>query len=66
MLHGTGNTQGKPLKITAGQMRGEAIHFTVSDGSARRVYRGTVAGDGMQGTVDLGGGRTARWTARKG
>jgi hypothetical protein len=65
MLDGTGNAQGKPLKITAGQMRGEAIQFTVSDGSARRVFRGTTSGDAMQGTVELGGGRTARWTARK-
>jgi hypothetical protein len=64
-LAGTANAHGKPLKITAGQMRGEAIQFTVSDGSTRRVFRGTVAGDGMQGTVELGGGRTARWTAKK-
>jgi Methyltransferase domain len=66
MLDGTANAHGKPLKITAAQMRGEAIQFTVNDGAARRVFRGAVAGEGMQGTVELGGGRTARWTAKKG
>jgi hypothetical protein len=65
MLDGAGNLQGKPLKIMAGRMRGEGIQFTLNDGATRRVFRGTVAGDGMQGTVELGGGRTAKWSAKK-
>ena len=65
VLDGTLVASGKALKITSGRMRGDEINFTVNEGSARRQFRGMVAGDGMQGTVDLGGGRTARWTAKR-
>jgi hypothetical protein len=65
MLEGAASANGRTFKMTAAQMRGEEINFTLSDGSARRQFRGKVAGDGMQGTVDLGGGRTARWTAKR-
>jgi hypothetical protein len=46
-------------------MRGEEINFTLTEGSARRQFRGTVAGDAMQGTVELSGGKTARWSAKR-
>jgi Methyltransferase domain len=65
MLDGTANAQGKPVKLTYAALRGEEISFTLADGSGRRQFRGSVAGDGMQGTVDLGGGRKARWTAKR-
>jgi hypothetical protein len=65
MLEGAANAQDKALKITAARMRGEEITFTLNDGAARRRFRGSVAADAMQGTADLGGGRTVRWTAKK-
>ena len=65
VLTGAATTGGKTVKVNVGGLRGEEIHFTVNDGAARRQFRGTVAGDTMKGTVDLGGGKTARWTARK-
>jgi hypothetical protein len=66
VLDGGGSASGKPLKISAGRMRGEEIDFTLAEGSARRQFRGAVAGDTMHGTVDLGGGKTAKWTAKRG
>ena len=65
VLNGAGSANGKPLKISSGRMRGEEINFTLTEGSARRQFRGTVAGDAMQGTVELGGGKTARWSAKR-
>ena len=64
-LNGSANAAGRSLKIGAAGLRGEEIHFTLNDGSARRQFRGAVGADSMQGTVDLGGGRTARWTAKR-
>ena len=46
-------------------LRGKDINFTLMDGSARRHFNGTVDGEVMHGIVDLGGGKTAKWTARK-
>jgi hypothetical protein len=64
-IDGTANAQGKALKMTVAGLRGDEIGFTLNDGSVRQRFRGTVTSDGMRGTVDLGGGRTARWTAKK-
>lgn len=65
MVDGSANAQGRAMKLTSGALRGEEIGFTLGDASGRRQFRGSVAGDGMQGTVDLGGGRKARWTAKR-
>lgn len=65
VLSGSANAQGKALRISAAGLRGEEIYFTLGEGSARRQFKGSVAGDGMQGTVELGGGRTARWIAKR-
>jgi hypothetical protein len=46
-------------------LKGEEISFTVIDGSARRSFIGKVSGDAMQGTVELGANRTARWSATR-
>jgi hypothetical protein len=60
------NAGGRTLKVGSAGLRGEDIHFTLNEGGARRQFRGTVSSaDAMQGTVDLGGGRTARWTAKR-
>jgi hypothetical protein len=65
VLDGSASAQGKTLKMTVGRVRGEEITFTLSDGSTRRQFRGSVSAEGMQGTVDLGGGRSSRWSARR-
>jgi hypothetical protein len=46
-------------------LRGVEIDFSLGEGPSRRVFRGTVGGDSMQGTVESGGGKTARWTAKR-
>jgi hypothetical protein len=66
LLDGAASGTARPLKVTAGRMRGEAIQFTLGDGASRRLFRGTVSAETMQGTVDLGSGRSARWSAKKG
>jgi hypothetical protein len=66
VLAGSASAQGKPMKVSSTALRGEEIRFTLNDGGARRQFRGSVSGDAMQGTVDLGGGRSARWTAKRG
>lgn len=64
-LEGGANAPGKALRMSYGALRGDEIGFTLTDGSVRRQFRGTVTAEGMQGSVDLGGGRTARWSARR-
>lgn len=46
-------------------LRGNDISFTVVQGQGRVIYRGRVNGDSMNGTVDLGGGKSARWEATR-
>jgi hypothetical protein len=55
----------KPVKVTFAGLRGKEINFTVLDGAVRRNFTGSVEGDAMQGTVETGGGRSAKWTAKK-
>jgi hypothetical protein len=65
MVSGSAEAAGKGAKLTYATLRGEDIRFTVMDGAVRRNFKGTASGEAMQGTVDLGGGRTARWTAKR-
>ena len=55
----------RPVKVTTASLRGQEIGFTMIDGATRRTFKGTAAGEVMQGTVSLGGGQTARWTAKR-
>jgi hypothetical protein len=64
-LSGNVEAAGKPLKLASSTLRGDEIHFSVADGAVRRSFKGTASGEAMQGTVDLGGGKTAKWTARR-
>jgi hypothetical protein len=64
-LSGSVEAGGKPAKLTSATLRGDDIRFTVMDGVARRSFKGIAGEASMQGTVDLGGGRTAKWTARR-
>ena len=65
LLDGSAGTQGKSLKMSDGRVRGEEVTFTFNDRSLRRQFTGTATGDSMRGTVDLGGGRVGRWTAKR-
>ena len=65
VLDGAGTANGKALKMSSGRMRGEEINFMLVEGSARRQFKGTVGGDAMHGTVELGGGKTAKWSAKR-
>jgi len=65
VLNGAASANGKTIKMSSGRMRGEEISFTLTEGSARRQFRGTVSGEAMRGTVELGGGKTARWSAKR-
>ncbi|MGZ8264687.1 MAG: SAM-dependent methyltransferase [Burkholderiales bacterium] len=61
----TATARGNPLKVAYTGLRGEDITFAVGESATRRQFRGSVSGESMQGTVELGGGRTARWTAKR-
>jgi len=51
--------------ISALALRGSDISFNVVQGQGRVVYRGRVSGDSISGTVELGGGKNARWEATR-
>jgi hypothetical protein len=54
----------KGVKLTQSNLSGEEITFAFPSGSGRHLFRGRVAGDTMEGGVQLAGGKgTARWTA---
>jgi hypothetical protein len=66
LLHGSAETGGKSAKITNAALRGADITFSIPTAAGRQAFSGRVTDGSMQGTVDLGGGRTARWTAKRG
>ncbi len=65
VISGSADAWGRPVRLTFASVRGEEIAFTVMDGAGRRNFKGTAGPDAMHGTVELGGGRTARWTAKR-
>jgi hypothetical protein len=65
VVGGSAIAPGKDTKLSYAAVRGQEINFTVIEGSARRSFTGKVNGDAMQGTVELGAGRLARWTATR-
>jgi hypothetical protein len=64
-VSGSADASGRAARLTYASLRADEIHFTVFDGPRRRNFSGTAADNTMQGTVELGGGRSARWTAKK-
>jgi len=62
-VDGRAQSAGRAVKVQDATLRGEQLEFTLAPGGARQQFRGRVNGDAMQGTADLGRGRTARWTA---
>jgi hypothetical protein len=65
VINGSAEAAGKPARLTFSSIRGEDIRFTVMEGATRRNFRGTAGADTMQGSVELGGGRAAKWTANR-
>jgi hypothetical protein len=65
VVNGTTTVEGATSKLGQVALRGKEITFTLGEGTARRQFRGSVAGESMQGSVTSSGGRSARWTARK-
>lgn len=65
MIAGAASAPRRDAKLTSAALKGEEITFTLIDGSARRTFVGKVNGDAMQGSVELDGGRRARWSATR-
>ena len=55
----------KGAKLSFTQLRGEDITFARPAAGSRHVFKGRVSGESMEGTVELAGGKTARWTASR-
>ncbi|HWI14565.1 MAG TPA: methyltransferase domain-containing protein [Burkholderiales bacterium] len=62
-IDGRAQSAGRAVKVQDSTLRGEQLEFTLAPQGARQSFKGRVNGDAMQGTVDLGRGKTARWTA---
>ena len=57
---------GKGERLTMAQLRGEDIAFAFPAAGGRHVFTGRVAGNVMQGNVELAGGKgTAKWSAMR-
>lgn len=56
----------RSIALTQSGLCGEEITFAYPSGDGRHLFRGRVAGDNMEGSVQLAGGKgTARWTATR-
>jgi len=62
-VEATAQSAGGTLTVQDAVLRGEQLEFALTSRGARQRFTGRVNGDAMQGTVDLGRGKTARWTA---
>jgi hypothetical protein len=65
LLRGSASARGRTARVSSGRLRGNEVEFTVSESGEPRLFKGEVTGETMQGSVDLGGGRIARWRATK-
>ncbi|HSQ04018.1 MAG TPA: methyltransferase domain-containing protein [Burkholderiales bacterium] len=64
VIEGAARTGNRRVPLLQPSVRGEEVSFTVvATGGARQFFQGRANGDSMSGTVELGKGRTARWTA---
>jgi hypothetical protein len=56
----------KAVKFTQSHLSGTDISFALPvAGGARHLFKGKVAGESMEGTVQLAGGKTANWSATR-
>ena len=51
------------VKLAVTQLRGEDITFAIPAAGGRHLFKGRVSGNSMEGTVELAGGKSAKWTA---
>ena len=57
-----GNAKG--VKLTQSRLSGNDISFAFPSGGDRHLFKGRIAGDTMEGTVELAGGKgAAKWNA---
>jgi len=65
-IDGTVAIGGKPGKLTQSSLSGDAISFAFTVGGDRHLFRGRVAGETMEGNVQLAGGKgSAKWNATR-
>ena len=65
-IEGAATPTGKAaVRLSNPVIRGEDISFAVGAGNSRLAFTGKVNGAAMQGTVDLGGGKSAKWSATR-
>lgn len=64
-VDGTANTAAGTVRLTQAALRGEEVSFSLFAGASRQAFRGRATGDTMRGTVDMGGGRSAKWSAKR-
>lgn len=65
VIDGTAQGRNGRVKLQDAQLRGENLRFALVNNGRRVVFEGNVMADGMNGVVDLGGGRKSRWTATR-
>src|SRR5882672_7913920 len=57
---------GKGIKLTQSRLAGNDLSFAFPAGGDRHLFKGRIAGDAMEGTVQLAGGKGAgKWTATR-
>ncbi len=64
-VEATATAAGKPVKVQAATLRGNDFNFALPDGKGVARYSGRANGETMEGTVELPGGKPARWTATR-
>lgn len=62
---GTVTLEGRNVEMQQQSLRGTDIGYTLVAGGTRQIFKGRVTGDKMEGTVDLGGGKSVKWTATR-
>jgi len=64
-LDGSAAAGGKTVKFTQSRLSGADVTFAIPASGGRHLFKGKVAGESMEGSVELAGGKTARWTATR-
>lgn len=65
VVTGAARAGNRRLQLQQASLRGEDVIFALTSGGARQLFKGRVNNDTIIGTVELGKGRTARWTAER-
>jgi len=65
VIEGSLKSPTRELPLTATNLRGGQIGFSVIEGSVRRDYHGRVSGNTMEGTMRTGNGAEVKWRATR-